>query len=916
MVPQPQPLAYVFPSPLLLTSTARPLPNEGRRPLPISIWKAHPCTFRTAVSIRYSVTCSANNQNEPNDLNKLESSWGPFKPWFDKNANNKTSSSSIKQDEEEVIPETVEDGNDTPSSVTGDAAASSEAASTNDPFQWPWKRGKETGSQNSSMDKQDSEQKGDPSSVPSPSSNQTVKKRAKHSDSKPGPTIDVEEKVPLSEKEDSLQDQLKQIVDKVVSNLPGGKSGSKQGTINNSLGDKKASVKGKSTDKPIVQKRPSKFKGLSGIRELYKPPSESPSGDENTDGEKKVWFKVPWVREPSSDSEDIEEDKIPDVGKSVTGIFSSTSKKGDVAGKDHRDTSKGGGNVKNANEQVWYTPPWKKQGSSEQSTEVSDLNLPSDDSQKSLQERNKFGDHASRNSGGTQNNFEGNASQNKDLPASSVKKSWLRWPGKPNDSDTTTNDDLNVQAVEGEEADENVLSPSKKSAEAASKRELIQDPIEHILDVDDESETQEEGTIDEHAEEGIEILAQKGRDLRPPQSTGRTILTEAISIPQRDIASIRLIFGSETFFATETMTAPGGLIFRGNLRGEPKATLAKLDERLAARFGDKYTLCLAEGEEDRRPVVVVVPSAYHRRSVTPRQRLMAIGVAMMTVSTCLSRGMAANVLRPRIFAGYGVPPVNNLVDKLFFHPMSSSVAVASAIVMVIWASQLAQRLVAKYHRTRVALPFILPSYQLGSFGAVVHISSPTPTRAALFDIALAGVIALVVPSLICLVIGLRLSTSFASVFPVPMSMVSGSVLLGFMTKQVPNGQILVDYGKSLIGLHPLAIIGANCLTIAALNLLPIRQLDGGRIISALYGRKVALVASRVAVLFLLFASSKNPYLIMFLLAVSFGPWHVDRPSKNELTEPDGFRTIVGYLFMLLMISILLPYPKSPFFGTS
>jgi membrane-associated protease RseP (regulator of RpoE activity) len=113
----------------------------------------------------------------------------------------------------------------------------------------------------------------------------------------------------------------------------------------------------------------------------------------------------------------------------------------------------------------------------------------------------------------------------------------------------------------------------------------------------------------------------------------------------------------------------------------------------------------------------------------------------------------------------------------------------------------------------------------------------------------------------------------------------------------------------VVGLHPMAAVGANCLFIAALNLLPIRQLDGGRIVSALYGRKTAILASRVTIFFLLLASARSSYLFVFLALVMFGPWSLDRPAKNELTEPNAARTWVGYLFLLFMLSVLLPYPS-------
>lgn len=395
---------------------------------------------------------------------------------------------------------------------------------------------------------------------------------------------------------------------------------------------------------------------------------------------------------------------------------------------------------------------------------------------------------------------------------------------------------------------------------------------------------------------------------------------EMSSVPQSDVAAIRNIFGSETFFATETLSPPGGLIFRGNLRGEPKAVLAKLEERLHKNLGDKYTLCLAEGEEDLRPVVVVVPTARDKRPASPRQQLFCIMITSFTISTCYARALYANWQTQEFrafFSGTAEKALNAsaggaagraLTRVLLRFPVTS---VAVAIAFVVLLSQVVQRWMARRHNTRIGLPFLIPSYQLGSFGSIVQVASPTPTRAALFDIALAGAATLFFSSVILLLIGLRLSTpAGALMIPVPMSMLSSSWTIGWLTRMLAGGgQLSVHTASSLVGLHPVAVVGANCLTIAALNLLPIRQLDGGRIVSAIYGRKTAVLASRVTIFFLLLASSKSNYLFVFLALIMFGPWSLDRPSKNELTEPNNARALIGYAFLLLMLAVLLPYPS-------
>lgn len=425
-------------------------------------------------------------------------------------------------------------------------------------------------------------------------------------------------------------------------------------------------------------------------------------------------------------------------------------------------------------------------------------------------------------------------------------------------------------------------------------------------------------------------LTESGKELVPRENGSRVnyvqskfsltgTAVEISSVPQADVTAIRSIFGSETFFATETLSPPGGLIFRGNLRGEPASTLSKLEKRLQERVGDKYTLCLAEGEEDLRPVVVVVPTARDKRPPSSRQRVFSFAILALTASTCYARAVYAYWQANEFWAAFRVTRENamkaaqgNFVSlgftKLLLRFPVASLAVSIAFVVA--ASQLVQRLVARHYKTRIGLPYFVPSYQLGSFGAIVQLASPTPTRASLFDIALAGAASLFLLSLGLLLFGLRLSMpTGALMIPVPSSMLSSSLAVGWLTKLVAGGgRLRIHPGSSLVGLHPVALVGVNCLTIAALNLLPIRQLDGGRIVSAIYGRKTAIIASRVTIFFMLLASSKSSYLFVFLALVLFGPWSLDRPAKNELTEPNSFRAVLGYIFLLLMLSVLLPYP--------
>mmetsp|Transcript_40975 Transcript_40975/g.162217 ORF Transcript_40975/g.162217 Transcript_40975/m.162217 type:complete len:477 (-) Transcript_40975:3247-4677(-) len=372
-------------------------------------------------------------------------------------------------------------------------------------------------------------------------------------------------------------------------------------------------------------------------------------------------------------------------------------------------------------------------------------------------------------------------------------------------------------------------------------------------------------------------------------------------IPPEDVSSIRLIFGSETFFATEVLSPPGGLVFRGNLRGEPAVTLSKLEERLSNRFGDKYTICLAEGEDDLKPVVVVVPALRDSEPSSTRQRQTAVAALLACMIGCVCR------------VGYGLFGVDMLANPRI---ISSAVVryqilpLAFGILGIVLLGCVFQRFVAQRHNTVLSPPVLLPSYAFGSFGSITSVRNAVSSRGVLFDVAFSGAGLLLVLSLLMFIGGLFISANPGNVLVVPSSVLTDSMLLSFVTKQIMGAELLRSASRDFVGLHWLAVLGANCSMIAALNLLPIRHLDGGRMVAALFGRKMAVLGSRVTVLLLLMSTPHASHLLFFLGFVLFGPWVVDRPARNELTEPGDVRAILGLSALCLMMLVLIPKPTT------
>jgi len=359
---------------------------------------------------------------------------------------------------------------------------------------------------------------------------------------------------------------------------------------------------------------------------------------------------------------------------------------------------------------------------------------------------------------------------------------------------------------------------------------------------------------------------------------------EVVPIADADLTAIRSIFGVDTFFATETIPYQEGIIFRGNLRGEPEAVFQKLNSNLQQQLGDRYRLFLVENL-DGKPVVIVLPSRNDPQPTTVPQTILAIALLVATIATCLEAG--------GILLGFD-----------FFtnwQRFSEPLPIAAGILAVLLTHELGHRLIARRYQVRLSPPFFLPTLQIGAFGAITRFQSILPNRKVLFDVAFAGPAFGGVLSFVILILGLLLSRP-ESLFQVPTEFFQGSILVGTIARVILGSALQ----QNIVAVHPLTVIGWLGLVITALNLMPAGQLDGGRIVQAIYGRKTAGRATIATLIVLAIASFANPLALYWAVVIVFLQRDLERPSQNELSEPDDARAALGLLALFLMVATLLP----------
>jgi len=362
---------------------------------------------------------------------------------------------------------------------------------------------------------------------------------------------------------------------------------------------------------------------------------------------------------------------------------------------------------------------------------------------------------------------------------------------------------------------------------------------------------------------------------------------EVVPIPDEDLKKIQGIFGFETFFATETIPYQDGVIFNGNLRGEPATVYERLSASLKERLSDRYRLFLIQNPEEK-PVVIILPSSNQPQPSTTAQKVLAVALFLATVLTSLET--ASFLLGFSLFDNF-----NRLPEAL---PLSLGFWVVLA------AYEIGRRWVARQEKVSLSWPLFIPTVQIGSFGAIVRFESLLPNRSTLFDIALAGPAASAIISFIMLLTGLLLSHP-GSLFQIPSEFFQGSILVGSLARVVLGSAL----HQTVVDIHPLTVIGWLGLVITALNLMPAGQLDGGRIIQAIYGRKIArrsTIATLIILGILSFANPGNPLVLYWAIVILFLQRDLERPSLNELSEPDDARAALGLLALFLTIATLLP----------
>ena len=413
-------------------------------------------------------------------------------------------------------------------------------------------------------------------------------------------------------------------------------------------------------------------------------------------------------------------------------------------------------------------------------------------------------------------------------------------------------------------------------------------------------------------------LIQRGRTVKdkpqPEAKEKKPIVLNQITPtpPPRPINSqeektLRDCFPWNIYYLQNIDYRPQAIFCRGKLKTLPEKAYDEIKDNVEEAFGDRFFLIFQESFKGK-PFFALVPNpeakAAEQGMVQDDSRIgFALIMFLITLLTTTVAGVTIN---------------GNSSEDLLSNPslLVQGLGYSLPLLAIIAVQKFSHYFIAIHYKIRTTLPYFIPfpflldSFSLGTLGAILQRRSPIPHRKALFDTAIVGCLSgllIIVPVLFW---GLSLSEVVpleeSSAFNIQAQNPRLSLFLSLLAKLALGGALTAEMG---IKLHPLATAGCVGLFITAINLMPIGQLDGGHIIHAVFGQKMAIAVGQVTRILALLFALIHPYFWIWTIIMWLIPL-VDQPALNDVTELDNQRDIFGLLALALLIVIVLPLPEA------
>ncbi|MCY7390334.1 MAG: site-2 protease family protein, partial [Leptolyngbyaceae cyanobacterium CAN_BIN12] len=345
-----------------------------------------------------------------------------------------------------------------------------------------------------------------------------------------------------------------------------------------------------------------------------------------------------------------------------------------------------------------------------------------------------------------------------------------------------------------------------------------------------------------------------------------------------------------------------------HLKSQPEVAYQTIRGNVEEKFGDRFLVVFQEGTNGK-PFFALVTNPHAKSAQTGQSTINRPVIALSLLaatffSTCLAWSQISRNLS-----------ASGNFGQEFLSAIAQGIPYAIALLSILGVHELAHYLAARRHQIRTTLPYFipvlpLPWFPFGTFGAFIQIRSPIPNRRALFDVGISGSLVGFAVALPLLIWGLAHSTlvtlpstpellNFQAFDP------RFSLLLTLLSKIILGGALTAN---TALKMHPIAVASSLGLIVTAFNLMPVGQLDGGRVVHAMLGQRMGAVVGQIARLFLLILSYWQRHLLLWAVILFLIPT-LDEPALNDVTELDNRRDLWGIISLALLLLIVLPAPK-------
>ncbi|MDP9263299.1 MAG: site-2 protease family protein [Acidobacteriota bacterium] len=232
---------------------------------------------------------------------------------------------------------------------------------------------------------------------------------------------------------------------------------------------------------------------------------------------------------------------------------------------------------------------------------------------------------------------------------------------------------------------------------------------------------------------------------------------------------------------------------------------------------------------------------------------------------------------------------------------------SAALLLILLTHEMGHFLYCLRNRVYATLPYFLPiPTPIGTLGAFIRIRSPIRTRAALFDIGIAGPIAGFVVAVGTLAVAFLLSQ------PTPTGMLPSEIQFGrplifHLVHRAMASLGMVSAPLDALHLHPVAMAAWVGMLATALNLLPGGQLDGGHIVYALWPRAHRWWTRGTALVLLPMGFLWRGWLLWAAILLVTGVRHPPVPPFPGLSRG---RLLLAVLGLVILLLTFMPAPVS------